>query len=362
NEDHQQFVLLKRLIPFFCLHISLLLRLSIVDRHLISFPTVIFSSTVSKLLSSFQKLLATVVSNLRLSSLTTLSFNKISDMFDGRLFAFTVHSINSNNSHFSIDCETSNIFRQSLHLIDESETTTATPPLEKLLNENLKQLILSGDIKCSSEASSLSTIINLRNSKRKLSKISNPFIDEYLKPILSATDANIDFMDTPNSSHTQYEDIKDNQLQIVLPSSSTVDSTEKQKQEKKAKYSTKAQKIVEDNIKRQADIKIQEEDEQMLRITNMLKTIPKNNYFDLIKILDSNLQSRSSCIQTSTNRLKLLTLKMKYQRKYLQLLLTTTDNKNKNILEQLRIEYFATLTSITDLEKITNPFKEKKKI
>ncbi|CAF1494276.1 unnamed protein product, partial [Didymodactylos carnosus] len=115
------------------------------------------------------------------------------------------------------------------------------------------------------------------------------------------------------------------------------------------------------NIKRQANEKIQEEHEPMLRITNMLKTIPKNNYFDLIKATDSSLQSSSSCIQTSINRLELLTLKMKDQRKYLQLLLKTTDEKNKNKLDQLRIEYFATLTSITDLEKIIDPFKEKEK-
>ncbi|CAF0888706.1 unnamed protein product [Didymodactylos carnosus] len=114
-----------------------------------------------------------------------------------------------------------------------------------------------------------------------------------------------------NSLTAKY--IKDNQLQFVLPSSSTVGSTENQKQEKKAKQPIKAKKIVEDNIKRQADEKIQEEHEQMLRITNMLKTIPKNNYLDLIKVIDSSLQSSSSCIQTSTYRLELLTLKMKYQ-------------------------------------------------
>ncbi|CAF4494166.1 unnamed protein product [Didymodactylos carnosus] len=99
------------------------------------------------------------------------------------------------------------------------------------------------------------------------------------------------------------KDLKDNQLQIVLPSSSTLDSTEKLKPEKAAKQSTKAKTIVKDNIKRQANEKIQEEHEPMLRITNMLKTIPKNNYFDLIKVTDSSLQLSSSCIQTSTNRL-----------------------------------------------------------
>lgn len=82
-----------------------------------------------------------------------------------------------------------------------------TPPNVKLLTDNLTNLIESGDIQCSSEVPSVS--LSLQNNRRILSKISNPFIENYIKPFLSSptTSQNIDFMKPIDSSAMQYEGI-----------------------------------------------------------------------------------------------------------------------------------------------------------
>jgi hypothetical protein len=134
------------------------------------------------------------------------SFKNISDMFDGRLFAFTIWSLftsNNNNNKFSIDSETLKIFQSILHLINDSYGTL---PNVQLLTDHLTNLIESGDIQCSAEISSIS--LSLQNNRRTLSKISNPFIEEYLESFLSSTTSkNIDFIEPVSSSSMQYEGI-----------------------------------------------------------------------------------------------------------------------------------------------------------
>ncbi|CAF1290415.1 unnamed protein product [Didymodactylos carnosus] len=139
------------------------------------------------------------------------------------------------------------------------------------------------------------------------------------------------------------KDIKDNQLEIALY---RYPERTEQKQETEAKISGKKRRILEEKDKADREKKVRVELEQMSIIEKMLET--KINDLDRIEVIDRQLfPTLSSSIQTPNNRLKLLKRKMKYQQK---LLLTTTRERTKNELEQLRIAYFATLTLITHLE------------
>ncbi|CAF4396193.1 unnamed protein product, partial [Rotaria sordida] len=62
------------------LHVALLIRLSLIDRHLPSkFPSITFSSIFSQLINQFQECLTSCICSY--SSL--LSYSKIVDIFDG---------------------------------------------------------------------------------------------------------------------------------------------------------------------------------------------------------------------------------------------------------------------------------------
>lgn len=152
---------------------ALLTRLSLLDRHLpLSFPSITFSSLFSELIIEFQRELATNIS----SPMTPVSWAKVVDLFDGRLFAFTLYQIHQSSSNIRFDSTTIEIIKQSLSILN-------IPFRENSFSDVLDEMIESKDIIIAS--SSWSSVRRPRQQQR-ITKISNRFIDKYLKPILSA--------------------------------------------------------------------------------------------------------------------------------------------------------------------------------
>jgi hypothetical protein len=177
TRENQEQHLIELLNPLLVLHAALLIRLSLTDRHLPpSFPSVTFSPTFSQLIVQFQHHLSSCLS----SSSSSLSWSKIGDLFDGRLFAFTLYQIHQSSSSIRLDSKTSDIVKQSLNLLN-------IPSTENLFENIIKKLIESNDISVS--VSEKQTISNSQEQKRhKIIRISNPFIDTYLKKILPSND------------------------------------------------------------------------------------------------------------------------------------------------------------------------------
>ena len=175
-------------------------------------------------------------------------------------------------------------------------------------------------------------------------------------------------------------DVQDDQLQIVLPSTSISSSMNQEatanrtdsastpgknkkqtaKVPSKKAHQTKAE-IIEKNIQRKLDKSIQDESNQIARIENLLKGIPSDNYSAAIDVINRSL----STIKTSQNRLQLLKSKFHFQQKYLislknkiQTNLTIEDEVKLNLLET---DYFATMTEMAHLETTVDVFNEKKK-
>ena len=176
NDHNNQPDLVARLTPLLILHVALLIRLSLVDRHLVlSFPSVTFSPEFSQLIAQFQQRLAT---NLISSSSSAISsYSKIADLFDGRLLTFTLHQLQQ-SPNLSLDSQTLAIIQQSLGLLNLSWNET-------IFQQALNQLIQSKHITLDPSSSS-STNDQPRSNRRQLIQISNPFLDRYLQPILSS--------------------------------------------------------------------------------------------------------------------------------------------------------------------------------
>ncbi|CAF1578455.1 unnamed protein product [Didymodactylos carnosus] len=77
-----------------------------------------------------------------------------------------------------------------------------------------------------------------------------------------------------------------------------------------------------------------------------------------LEILTNNLSS----IKTDVSRLKLLKVKYDIQQKHLKSMKNSITTSLKSDLESLQISYFATITEITHLENILNPWKENEKL
>ena len=178
------------------LHVALLLRLPLIDRHLPRFPSSVkFSSVCARFLEQFQSRLASNVC----SSLSTLSWSKISDVFDGRLFAFTLEQVNrSLTSKISFDSATMTILEKCLHLLNISSNATVLP-------DALRQLIQLEHITFPSSLSS-SDVSDNPIEHKPLTKIRNRFIDTHLQPILSSKIASaLNFVAPNNSPSIRYE-------------------------------------------------------------------------------------------------------------------------------------------------------------
>jgi hypothetical protein len=175
EENNQQYPI-QLFSPLFILHVALLIRLSLGDRHLpLSFPSVTYSPIFSQFIVQFQQYLA-----LNLASCSSsLSWSKIADLFDGRLFTFTLYQIYQ-SSDIRLDSRTSEIVNESLKLLN-------IPSSETLFQDIVKQLIQSNDIIFSSSSSEQQVVpIKKQRNTQQIVKISNPFISAYLEPILSS--------------------------------------------------------------------------------------------------------------------------------------------------------------------------------
>ncbi|CAF1166012.1 unnamed protein product [Adineta steineri] len=408
--------------PLLILHVALLMRLSLFDRHLpFAIPSITFSETFSQTIKNFQQRLS---SNLSTNS-SSLSYKKIADLFDGRLFIFTLNQIHQ-SSNIRLDSKTNDIVTQSLKILNISSN-------ENLFQDIIKQLIELNHITFS--ASTEKQLTTTTTTQQKIIRISNPLVDAFIKPILSPSNkVQLDFVNPDGRQLIQYKDkcywqtykevgdeisrvrdnfaeqqnkdnhryrtkaqqklydyfslygkslvtrdVRDNQLQVVLPTASTpalanneatTEGTEstasggKKKQQhkgqsKKVQQPSKADKIIEQNTKRILDKRTDDETDKLKNVEARLKQIVPDNYSEAINLINESLSN----FETTTKRLELLKKKLDLQRKYLRSLKKKT---NLNIEETskfdlLQIGYFATLCEITHLENVIDAFGEKKK-
>jgi hypothetical protein len=198
EENHQQQQhLIQRFSPLLILHIALLIRLSLVDRHLpLSFPSVEYSAIFSQFIVQFQKRLA-----LNLASYSSsLSWSKIADLFDGRFFTFTLYQIYQSSSNIRLDSKTNEIVKQSLNILNISSS-------ENIFQDIVNQLIQSNDIIFSSSSSEKQGItIKQQKTFPEIIKISNPLINTYLESIISSKDSlTFELIEPDNSQIIPYK-------------------------------------------------------------------------------------------------------------------------------------------------------------
>ncbi|CAF4055452.1 unnamed protein product, partial [Rotaria sp. Silwood1] len=191
QENKEQY-LVENLSPLLVLHVALLIRLSLCDRHLpASLPSITFSPAFSQFVGQFQHRLASFLS----SSPSFLSWSKISDIFDGRLLTFTIYQISQFLSNIRLDSKTYDIVKGSLDLLNISLT-------ENLFKDIMNKLVQSNDIILPLSPSESQVSLNNPEQKRhKIIRISNPLIDEYLKPILTASDKSTFDLINPDYSY-----------------------------------------------------------------------------------------------------------------------------------------------------------------
>jgi superfamily II RNA helicase len=167
-------------------------------------------------------------------------------------------------------------------------------------------------------------------------------------------------------------DVRDNHLQIVLPTASTSalkndeaartdDNGKKRKSKGQSKQvpQKKADKIREEHRQEKLEKRIDDEAEQIIHLEDRLKEISIDDYSTAIDLIDQSL----SKFETSTNRLKLLKRKFRLQRKYLELLRKKNELtiEEKSQLDLLQIGYFATMTEMVHQENIVDVFDQKTK-
>jgi len=375
------------------LHVALLTRLSLIDRHLpLDFPSVEFSSLFSEFIIEFQRELAWNLS----SSCSMFSWEKVVDIFDGRLFAFTLNQIYrpSFSSNIRFDSMTLNIIKESLNILN-------IPFEENLYDNVVKQLIASEDITFSS--CPMQQPPTLLRQKQNITKISNTFIDTYLQPILSSNDvqSRIQWISPDESHGIQYEgkhhwhrymevgheidrirnndaeykkfdktrykgrmqqklysyfqaygesltnsDVKDTKLEIILPS---IQSEEKQQIEKK-KHIPKIDKLKGQNEAAMKQRKIADENERLKNMESEIKDKLSESFLAAIDYIDKSLL----ILKEDEVRIQLLQRKFDLQRSYLQSLRKKTilTGEEQSKLELLQVAYFSTLSIIVKLEGI----------
>ena len=153
---------------------------------------VTFGSLFSELLIQFQRELSLSLS----STCSSFSWARVIDLFDGRLFAFTLHQVSLG---IRFDSTTMNIIKLSLHALN-------IPFRENFFSDVLQQIIESKDMIFMASSSEKPSIPNKEvRQQQKITKISNSFIDEYLKPILTSDDQlRIEWIDPNISDAPQY--------------------------------------------------------------------------------------------------------------------------------------------------------------
>ena len=145
-----------------------------------------------ELISQFQQNLAFCLS----SCSSSLCYSKIADSFDGRLFAFTIYQLSQSSSKIKFDSNTIDIITPCLTLLK-------LPTNENLFHDVVQQLIQSKHIIISS--ATFEKPLTLDN-KQNITKISNRFLDIYLKSILSMnTQETFTFVNPKERHSTRYD-------------------------------------------------------------------------------------------------------------------------------------------------------------
>ena len=194
-EENKDDALVKLLGPLLVLHVALLIRISLTDRHLTScLPPMECSPAFTQCLRSFQQRLASNVS----SCSSSLSWLKIADLFDGRLFSFTLHHIHQSQSNIQLDSQTRTMVERSL-------TATKQPTGENLFRDIVNQMVQSKDIAFSTATPATPAAVSQK--RPNIVKISNPFVDTYLKPILTSktVSSTFDLVDPNEKQLAQYK-------------------------------------------------------------------------------------------------------------------------------------------------------------
>ena len=183
--------LFTRLTPLLVLHVALLMRLSLIDRHLS--PLLEFSPMLTSVLGRFLRQLALTVS----VPGSSLGHSRIADLFDGHLFAFIVCQINEGPPNVKFDSTTMDIVQHALAFLN-------LPTHEGVFQDIVIQLVKSKDLIFSSSKNRREPSVS---TSLPITRISNPFIDTYLKPLLSSArpGLTLDFIDPDKIDSIQYK-------------------------------------------------------------------------------------------------------------------------------------------------------------
>jgi hypothetical protein len=197
NTEEQNLVQL--LCPLFILHVALLIRLSLLDRHLpSSFSSITFSPIFSQMITQFQRCLSSNLS----SQVSSLSWSKVADLFDGRLFAFTLYQLSSSSSNTRLDSNTYDIVKESLSILNMP--FSGNDLFQNIVNQMIQLNLI--DILKSELNEESPIIVQQIETQRKILKISNPFIDTLLQPILPPNNTSTFEWETANDIEvTRYE-------------------------------------------------------------------------------------------------------------------------------------------------------------
>lgn len=153
------------------LHLALLLRLSLLDRHLPrSIPIWQFSEGFIEQCNRFQTRLA---ENLTASALSTFSWSKIADLFDGRLFHLTLDQLHRRQLSFRLDPLTEELVKDCFLALNLSYE-------QSLFSTIINRLVESHDLRVPDQAP---TLENAPLARPQVIRISNPLIDQYLRTI-----------------------------------------------------------------------------------------------------------------------------------------------------------------------------------
>ncbi|CAF0862885.1 unnamed protein product [Adineta ricciae] len=415
--DFNEKPFLSSLNPLLILHVALLIRLSLIDRHLpLSVPSIETHTSFSQSICQFQQRLA-----LNLSARTSkCSQSKIADLFDGRLFIFTLYQIHQ-SATVRLDSRTNQILQRSLEILH-------IPFSETLLQDTVNQLVQSNYISfCVQPINGEHTKTSV---KQTVLQISNPFVDAYLKPLFALNGNTVAFdlipaedrhilqcrgkhswetyketgdeidrirdNDTAHNKSTNHRfrtkhvqklydyfdlygkslatrDIRDHQYRIILPTASTpaqqqIENTtdraeaaasagkkkQQHKNQPKKAQPTKAEKIIEQNTKRLLDKRTDDEAEKVKNVEAQLKQFRSDDYVGAINLIDGSLEN----FETATKRLEILKKKFDLQRKFLRSFRKKTNltNEERSQFELLQIGFFATLCEMTHLENLANAF------
>ena len=180
-----------RLTPLLVLHVALLMRLSLIDRHLA--PLLEFSPMLTSVLGRFLQQLAQTASVRG----TSLGYSRIADLFDGQLFAFTLWQINERSPNVKFDSATMDIVQRALAFLN-------VPTHAGVFDDIVMQMVKSKDLIFSSSKDRREPPVP---TSRPITHISNPFIDTYLKPLVSSArpGLTLEFIDPDKINSIQYK-------------------------------------------------------------------------------------------------------------------------------------------------------------